>query len=216
MLTRFQKTLAVILSLLGWFALLAQLYLIVENRNASIVETVIRYFSFFTILTNLLVVVCCTILLLKQGTKAWRFFSAPSTLTALAVYITVVGMVYNIVLRFLWDPQGLQFVVDELLHSVIPVLFIIFWLISIKGVAISWKNIFPWMIYPLAYFIYILIFGAFSGFYPYPFINVADLGYGKVLINSVLLLFGFFLLALFFVWIRKQVAGKAKHNLHIN
>ncbi len=56
-----------ILALFGWFALLSQFYLIIEGRVVPVPETIIRYFSFFTILTNLLVAVCATVLLLKPG-----------------------------------------------------------------------------------------------------------------------------------------------------
>ena len=54
-----------VIVVIGWFALLAQLYLIIQNRVVSVGETIIRYFSFFTILTNLIVAVCVTVLLLK-------------------------------------------------------------------------------------------------------------------------------------------------------
>ncbi|HMI79175.1 MAG TPA: hypothetical protein VK484_10285 [Ferruginibacter sp.] len=47
----------------GWFALIGQFYLIIENRVASLAETITRYFGFFTILTNIIVAVCVTVLL---------------------------------------------------------------------------------------------------------------------------------------------------------
>jgi hypothetical protein len=196
---RLQKTFLIILAVSGWFALIAQFYLIIVNRVASIPETITRYFSFFTILTNLIVAVCCTFILLKPTSNTGRFFSRPDTLTAIAVYITVVGIVYNTVLRFLWNPQGLQLIVDELLHSAIPVLFIVTWFILTRKTVFKWKRIFPWLLYPLAYIMYILIRGAFSGFYPYPFINVTELGYNKVLVNCVGLLSVFLFLSLSFV-----------------
>ena len=90
---------------LGWFALIAQFYLIIVNRTASIPETIIRYFSFFTILTNLLVAVCFTSFLNKKQ-KSSAFFSKITTLTAITVYILIVGIVYNVILRFLWKPEG--------------------------------------------------------------------------------------------------------------
>jgi hypothetical protein len=171
---------------LGWFALIGQFYLIIINRTVSISETIIRYFSFFTILTNLLVAVCFTSLLIKKQ-KPSAFFLKITTLTAITVYILIVGIVYNAILRFLWNPEGLQKVVDELLHTVIPVLCLIFWWKYVRSPKLRWNHAFVWLIYPLLYILYILIRGAVSGFYPYPFINVATLGYEKVLINSGLL-----------------------------
>ena len=125
-------------ALTGWLAILLQLYLIILNRVASVPETIIRFFSFYTILTNILVAVFFTVLLLKLNSLLGRFFSQPHIATAIALYITIVGIVYNVILRFLWQPQGLQWIVDELLHTVIPLFFIFYWLIfARKGIAIE-------------------------------------------------------------------------------
>ena len=104
------------------------------------------------------------------------------------------GIVYNIVLRQIWNPEGLQMVVDELLHSVIPVLFVVYWLAFVQKEKLLWKNFLPWLLYPSIYLVYILIRGSLSGFYPYPFIDVDSLGYEEVFINCgvVCLAFMFF------------------------
>jgi len=192
-----------ILVVLGWFALLAQLYLILQNGKGAVAEIIIRYFSFFTILTNLIVALCATVLLLKPKSGWGEFFSKPSTLTAITVYITIVGMVYNVILRFLWQPQGLQFITDELLHTLIPVLFIILWLLYVPKSGLKYKNASPWLIYPFVYIIYIAIRGEISSEYPYPFIDVGQLGYSKVLINSAGLVIAFLGLSLFLIAVGK-------------
>lgn len=51
-----------IIFVLGWFALLLQLYLIILHRVSSLPETIVRFFSFFTIQTNILVALCFTFL----------------------------------------------------------------------------------------------------------------------------------------------------------
>ncbi|MEO6838246.1 MAG: Pr6Pr family membrane protein [Ginsengibacter sp.] len=181
------KWISLVIVILGWFALIAQFYLIILNRTATVGETIIRYFSFFTILTNLLVAFCFTFLLLNPKSKRGNFFSKSTTLTATTVYIIVVGMVYNIILRFLWAPKGLQLIVDELLHTVIPLFCIIFWWIYVRTESLKWKDAYPWLVYPLVYIFIILILGAKSGYYPYPFIDVNTIGYAKVFINSGIL-----------------------------
>lgn len=187
----------------GWFAIILQFYLIIINRTASLNETIIRFFSFFTILTNILVALCFTFLLLKPASKWGNFFAQPATLTALTVYIAVVGIVYNVILRFLWKPEGTQFFVDELLHSVIPGLFILYWFLSVRKESLKWNNILPWLIYPSLYCIYVLFRGSISGFYPYPFINVHLLGYNKVLLNIGSLIIVFLVLSVLLVGIAK-------------
>ncbi|MEP6584422.1 MAG: Pr6Pr family membrane protein [Ginsengibacter sp.] len=194
----FRKICLLALVVLGWFALAGQFYLIILNRVTSIPGTIIRYFSFFTILTNFLVAVCSTVLLVNKN-RWHQFFSNAKTITAITVYITVVGLVYNVILRFLWSPEGFQSLIDELLHTAIPVLFILFWIFFMPKAGLKSKDILPWLLYPFIYVIYILIRGAFTGLYPYPFIDVKELGYNKVLLNSGMLVIVFVVFSLLFV-----------------
>lgn len=201
-----------IAAVLAWFAVALQFYLIIQNRIRSIFDTIIQFFSYFTILTNILVAVCFTMLLLQSASSRKRFFANPKVLTALTVYITIVGLVYNLILRNLWKPEGMQYVVDELLHSVNPVVFVLFWLIFVPKKALQWKDAFPWLIYPFVYCIYILIRGALSGLYPYPFIDVNKLGYRNVLINTGFLFLAFLLISLLFVAIGKLMSRTPARN----
>jgi hypothetical protein len=115
---------AISMALISTFAVLTQLYLMLINRVESLPETLIRFFSFFTILTNTLVAVMFISLWLLPK---YHFFQSVRTQTAITVYILVVGLVYNIVLRFIWQPEGLQKLVDELLHTFIPLATFVFW-----------------------------------------------------------------------------------------
>ena len=128
-----------------------------------------------------------------------EIFFTPRIATAIAVYITVVGIVYNTLLRRIWNPQGWDKVADELLHLVIPLLFIIYWLLAVPKGELRWRNTFALLVYPLAYFIWVLIFGALRGWYPYPFIDVNQLGYSATLLHSGILTIGFLLLSQLFV-----------------
>ncbi|TDE27766.1 hypothetical protein E0I61_13715 [Flavobacterium ranwuense] len=180
-----------IIAIVGWFAVVLQLYLIIINRVASLPETIVRFFSFFTIQTNILVAICFTFLWLKPKSKWGLFFSKPKNTTAITLYITIVGLVYNAILRFLWAPTGSQKVVDELLHLVIPILVLVYWILFVPKKALGFKDIFLWLIFPSLYLVYTLIRGAFFNFYPYPFIDVNLLGYNIVLLNSFFMLLAF-------------------------
>lgn len=190
---------------ISWFAILLQLYLIITNRKLGIAATVVQFFSYFTILTNILVAVCFTTLLLKPSANS--FFTKPITLAATAVYITIVGAIYNLVLRQLWKPQGWQLVADNLLHTIIPILFVLYWFFAVTKNNLNWKDILPWLIYPFLYLVYILIRGAFTNLYPYPFVDVATYGYAKVLANSGWVMVGFVSVSLLFIGIGK-LTGK--------
>lgn len=192
-------------AILGWFAVICQFYLLIMNSAFSIAESIVRFFSFFTILTNIVVALCFTVLFLQSPPNWNRLFSRATVLTAIAVYIGIVGIVYNIILRPLWDPQGLQLLVDELLHSVIPLAYLIFWLSVVSKDELQWKNILPWLAYPLVYVAYILTRGAFADFYPYPFIDVTTLGYGHVFLNCVILCIAFLCFSILLVTIAKII-----------
>ena len=190
-----EKNTATLFAIIFWCSIIAQFYLIIVNRTASITETVIRFFSFFTILTNTLAAIYFTV----RATEK-KAFNRPGTLTAITVYITIVGLVYQVLLRHIWEPTGLQKVVDELLHTINPLLVILYWwLFEIKQ-QIKYRQVFSWLIYPLVYLVFILLRGSFSGFYPYPFINVQEIGFAQTLTNAALLLAFFFAVSCLFIF----------------
>jgi hypothetical protein len=189
-----QKSILGIFVILLWFALIGQFYLIIANRQISISLTVIRYFSFFTILTNLIVAVCYTSIVFFPNSGTARFFNTPSNLTAVTVYIMVVGITYQVLLRHVWNPQGFQKLIDELLHSVNPLLAIIAWVVYKPAGIIPFNKLLSWLGYPLIYLTWILVFGFLSDWYPYPFIDVGKLGYSTALLHSFYLLIFFLII----------------------
>ena len=116
--------------------------------------------------------------------------------SGIAVSIALVGLAYSLLLRHLWQPEGWQFIADELLHDVMPVLFIGYWWFCVPKGSLRLRHIGLWMLYPLVYFGYILLRGNLLAAYPYPFIDVATLGYPQVLINAGGILAGFIGIAL--------------------
>jgi hypothetical protein len=198
-----------LLAIAGWFALIGQFYLIIASKQASVPEIIIRYFTFFTILTNILIAVASSVILLVPRSGWGKFFSKTTTLTAITVNIVIVGATYNTILRFIWSPQGLQLVVDELLHLVIPALFILFWLVFVSKGRLKWSNIWLWTIYPLVYLAIILLCGAFSGYYPYPFVDVAKLGYPQALLNCLGIAVALVIVSLLFVGIDKLMGKRS-------
>jgi hypothetical protein len=204
----FTKMFLALMVIIGWFALIAQFYINANLKANPLPEMIVRYFSYFTIQTNIIVAVCYTVLLLKPGSRWGNFFSRQQTLAAITVYILIVGLIYNTILRFTWSPEGLQRIVDELLHSVIPVLALIYWIVFTSKNQLQWKSILPWLIYPFAYIFYVLIRGSLSAFYPYPFINTTQLGINKVLVNSVGIAGVFIFISLLLVGIGKLLNNK--------
>jgi hypothetical protein len=196
-------------ALLGWFALALQLYLmLVQSPALERLGAVITFFSFFTILTNLLTASVFTAVAFQPKEGWGKWLCRPSVQAATAVYIAIVGMVYQLLLRQLWNPQGAQWLADVLLHSIVPVGYVVYWLLFAPRAGLSWKDSATWLIYPGVYLVYILARGAVSGLYPYPFVDVSVLGYGGVLARAGLLLLVFLGMGLLVVavgrWMRAR------------
>ncbi|MCX4218446.1 MULTISPECIES: Pr6Pr family membrane protein [unclassified Pseudomonas] len=186
-------------AVLGWAGLGIQLYLIFFARlsvGASLLGGLVSFFSYFTVITNTLVAVVLTCAVTHRESAARQWFVQPRVSSGIAVSIAVVGLAYSILLRHLWHPQGWQFIADELLHDVMPLLFLAYWWLCVPKGTLRLKHLPLWLIYPLVYFAYALLRGHLLGAYAYPFIDVALLGYPQVFVNAGGILLGFVLMAL--------------------
>jgi hypothetical protein len=201
-----KKNVSIVIAILGWFAIISQYIIAVGKPEADFWAATETYFSYFTILTNTLVAIYLTI----QSVDSWRknpdlIWNRPGVLTAITVYISVVGLVYQIALRHLYNPTGLSKVGDELFHSIIPVLMVLYWYFYEKKKEVALKTLPLWLIYPFLYLAYTLVHGSLTGFYPYPFVNVAELGMPTVLRNSMVLVVVFSLTSMLFIRLGKKI-----------
>lgn len=199
--------------LIAWFALVVQFTIsiqAIEAKGDSLAFALVQLISFFTILTNILAAKSLTIQLIAPGSYWGRFFSKPSIQTAITVYMAIVGLVYWAVLRSTWKPQGWFKVADELLHTIDPLLFIIYWLVFVPKNSLVYKHVLNWLWYPLIYLIYILIRGAIYHRYPYYFVDVDIMGYGRALIHSFALMLLFIGVGALFIWIGRLKSKPAK------
>lgn len=191
-----------LIALIAWFALALQLFLLIDNGPANGMnpwQATWRFLSFFTILTNLLVAVSISWILIKPLSAIGLFFNRISVTTAIALYIFIVGIVYNLLLRQTWQPEGWQKLADELLHVVIPLLYLGYWLLFMPKARLKWSYSLTWLIYPGLYLGYALLRGYMENFYPYPFINVNEIGYKSVFLNAGGLLMVFIAIGLLFI-----------------
>lgn len=186
-----------LLAIVCWLALGGQLFLLIHNspgNGLSVAGAIGRFFHFFTILSNLLVASSITLPLLAPRSRSAIFFRQPWVVAAITLYILVVGLVYNVVLRSTWSPQGLQKLIDEALHVIVPLLYFVYWLLFVPRGRLTLIHPLKWLIFPACYLVYVLLRGYWEGFYPYPFVDVQQLGYFDVLRNCLGLLLVFLLL----------------------
>ncbi len=149
------------------------------------VARVANLFTFFTILSNILVAAVCLVLAARPDHRSLLF--AVAWLDALLA-ITVTGIVYNTVLIGLYELHGAELVADRLFHMVSPVLFVLGWLLfGPRGLVTTVRTVALSLLYPLLWLAFTLVRGAIITWYPYPFLQVPELGYGRVTLNSLLI-----------------------------
>jgi hypothetical protein len=194
-----QRCYTMVAACLGWSGLAIQLYLVFIARwadDASLIGGLVRFFSFFTVWCNTLVAVVLTCALSCRTSAAHRFFRHPVVCSGIAVSIVLVGLAYNLLLRHLWQPEGWQWVADEILHDVMPLAFLLYWWLYVPKGMLRIEHVLLWSLYPIIYFSYVLLRGSSIGDYMYPFINVGNIGYVQAFTNAGGLLIGFILIAL--------------------
>jgi hypothetical protein len=193
------KAMVIALAALAWFGVLLQLYLSLHSaieNGKGVVGGLVSYFGYFTILTNFLVCISLTTPLIAPASSPGRFFARSDTTAGVATSIVFVGLAYHMLLRNVWNPQGLDLIANDLLHYVTPILFLAYWWFYFPKGALRWSHPFIWGLYPAAYLIYALGRGAIIGSYPYGFIDPIALGYQRTVINAVGLLIAFIVIGL--------------------
>jgi hypothetical protein len=170
-------------TLIGQFILTASIFL---ERGDGLADAIVFYFTFYTVLSNCLVALCLAAEVFPSMASL-GVFRRPGARTAVAVYITIVALIYAVFLANTWEPQGWQRLVDALLHYVMPALYLAFWFVLVPKGTTSWRAIPVWLLFPVLYVLWAMLRGAVTGQYPYPFINALVLGYPIALRNIVLI-----------------------------
>jgi hypothetical protein len=70
-------------------------------------------------------------------------------------------------------------------HTVVPVMAVVGWLMLGPRRLLSARVVWLSLIFPVLWLAFTLIRGSAIGWYPYPFINVTQLGYGVAVLNCL-------------------------------
>ena len=193
----------------GWLALAGHFAVFVEAWTLiGVLERLEKYFSYFTILTNILVALALTLPFLAGASRADVWSRSESVRAGVTMYAVVVGVIYHLLLRATWEPRGFQIVTDTLLHTVMPLAILIDWLAFTPKGRLRWVDAGRWLAFPLAFGAWSLLHGAIGGWYPYWFIDVGELGYARALINLAGLLVFFGLVGLIVVAIDRTLGRR--------
>ena len=211
----FKKAFRIIFALVAWFALAGHFNQIVLQRGAetSLAGALVSYFSYFTIQSNLLVAIWWSAALFSQGREPEPAFLRPKIKGALTAYISVTLIAFAILLSRTYSPSGLDLVLSNITHYITPLAFILDWVLFEKKGVYQWRYAIDWLTYPLLYFVYVMIYGAVTGQYLYPFFDLNALGAGGIAIQTALLLALFLILASFYILVNKFWPGEPPRNI---
>jgi len=179
------------------------------ETGAQAVTSSIRFFSFFTILSNLIAAAALLAPVVAPRSVMAAFLERPSVRTAVAGYMIMVGAIYYLLLVGLSHRAGLQLAIEHVLHAVTPPLFVVDWLLFVDKRRLHLGAGLRALLFPLVYVGWTFLHGALSGWYPYPFIDVSDLGYARVLANVAGLVGIFVVLEALLVVIGRRIGACA-------
>lgn len=169
-------------------------------------KVIVFYFSYFTVLSNLLIISVFIYLGIHNPKRTSGTFD--SVRAAATLYMTITGVIYWSILvnqhSLSLDPW-----INLTLHGVTPIAALVAWILFPIKTKLKSKNVLHWLIFPLLFVGYTLIRGYFINWYPYPFFNPVTSGsYLQVFVNTSIILIGAWIVGVILVYINNFSAKK--------
>lgn len=187
------------LALLSWSSLLLQWTLMYTRMNYPTGQILARFFGYFTILSNTLVALSFSLWyaypVVVLTSPGWA-----TLFTAICVYIVIVAFIYHLLLARIAKFTGLDQLANAMLHTFLPIIYVICWQLLLPAGILDFNDIGYFLIFPILYLCYALLLGKLTDHYPYPFINVLELGYSKVGRNALLIALAFALFSCILIY----------------
>lgn len=153
------------------------------NENGAFSPGIARFFNtfaYFTILSNILTG-AFSFVLARGVDPSDRWFRV-LRVTAL-IAITITGIVYHTLLRQDSNLDGWGVVGDLLVHTAVPLMAVIGFIVFGPRGRIDHRTVWLGLVFPAVWSVFTMIRGEIVDWYPYPFIDVEDHGYPRVLLN---------------------------------
>lgn len=186
-------------------ALVSQLFIGLSRSEL----TVVRFFSYFTVLSTTLAVIMLILLAARPGRDDARWFALFRG--GVTVYMSVTALVYAVLLApNLADVAVPEPWIDWTIHVIGPVALAVDWFVFPPPIELGRHAPTIWLGFPATYLGYSLIRGPIVDWYPYPFLNPDEVGgYAVVAFWSVVVLVVSFGLGyLYQWWADREVAGE--------
>ncbi|MET0929837.1 MAG: Pr6Pr family membrane protein [Aeromicrobium sp.] len=198
-----------LIAVLASVALVGQAALTID-RDRSFAN----FLSYFTIESNILVLVTCVLLVQRpdRGGTAFGILRLGS-LTS----ITVTGIVYATILAGNGDFQGIEWWYDKIFHYVVPAMSVIGFLVFRPRARLD-RSALWFLVFPLVWIAYTLVRAEVvepvfmltptqSAHVPYGFLDVADHGVATVTVICLVMTAAFVAIGAGYVWCSRRPAS---------
>lgn len=175
-----------------------------EAEAVSVATRFVRFFSYFTVESNLLVLACALTLVANPDRDGllWRVLRLDALLG-----IAITGVVFVTVLSGQVQHAGAAVWTNFGFHYFAPAWTLLGWILFGPRPRITWRVVAWAFIWPVLWIGYTLAHGAIYGWYPYPFLDVTKLGYVLTLRNT-----GFVFLAALGVAVALKLLDRRLHG----
>lgn len=148
-----------------------------ETRPPDLGERLVRFVSYYTILSNALVAFSAWTMALgrDRDTTWWRLIRLNALIGIIVTFVVV-----QVLLKGTYELDGLDLLADNLLHVVVPILAVVGWVAFGPRGRVRRSDVLPALVLPVLWLVYTLVRGAIVAWYPYPFLNADELGYASV------------------------------------
>ena len=174
------------------------------QTGGPIGERLLRFFSYFTIESNLFVLAAAAVLALRPAMDGpvWRVVRLDALLG-----IVITGLVYATILAPKLHLTGGALVATIGLHYIAPVMTLVGWLLFGPRPRITWQTVVAAFVWPVLWLVYTFAHGALTDWYPYPFLDVTAIGLGVALRNAVVVVVLGVVLAAGFRFLDRRMAA---------
>ncbi|GAA0463564.1 hypothetical protein Ade02nite_30350 [Paractinoplanes deccanensis] len=155
------------------------------QASLSLGTRLVRMFSYFTIDSNLIVLVVSIALLIdpRRDSVRWRVAHLDALLS-----IVITGLVFAVVLAPHVHLTGPALAATIGFHYISPWATLLTWLVFGPRPAFTWSTVGWAFVWPVVWIAYTFAHGAATGWYPYPFLDAAAKGYPRALTGTAVVL----------------------------
>ena len=190
-----------LIAALATFALVGQAAITIDRGDSFV-----NFLSYFTIESNILVLVASVLLVLRPDRDGTAFgILRLGSLTA----ITVTGVVYATLLAGNADFEGAEWWFDKIFHYVVPVMTVVGFVAFRPRTRLGWTSLWS-LAFPVAWLAYTLVRAEVAepvfaltptttAAVPYGFLDVAELGAPTVSVICLVLTAGFVAIATIYI-----------------